>query len=105
MADQPVTKKEFVNLEKKVDQLSKSFGTEKQGVHDIVDGLLESVDDLQKSMDQRVSIKWFDDEKKVVHEQLDKVEKWFVDEKKAVHTEIDTLRKWVEDELKKLQKK
>src|SRR3954465_13294116 len=84
MADPPVTKKEFVNLEKLVDRMVKEFDEEKKVVHDKLAALTKSTDNtqLQKSVSElkkwaddtfNERKKWFDDEKKVVHDSLDAV--------------------------------
>ena len=55
---------------------------------------------LQKQVDELR--KWFQDEKKAVHAELDGLtpKKWFDDEKKVVHDELDNLSKYA-DELGK----
>ena len=97
MGDQPATKKELASLEKKIEELRKSFEAEKKEVHTELD---------QKSDASRV-----DENFKRVKDTFEERKKWFDDEKKVVHTELDEhtdslkeLKKWVEGELNKLKK-
>jgi hypothetical protein len=66
----------------------------------------KDIAELQKQVDKLE--KWFQDEKKVVHDQIDQGDKRVTAEintiQKWVTDELNKLGTWVEDELKKLHK-
>jgi hypothetical protein len=122
MPDQPVTKKEFVNLEKLVIRMVKEFDEEKQFVHDELGKKSDAamVDDNVKKLVQNVKAelkKWLDDEKdkwtnavlETVYETMNKhiestnqnriwTEKTFAERK----TWFDDEKKWVHGSIEDL---
>jgi hypothetical protein len=114
MADQPVTKKEYLNLAKLVDRMVKEFDEEKKVVHAKLDALTKSTNDtrLQKSLSELK--KGFDEDHKQLYDVsevlgdhaklIDETRRWFVDEKKSVHDSLDALLKRVNELDKKVQK-
>src|SRR5262245_55669629 len=110
---EPATKKELAALEKKVDQLSKAFEAEKKVVHtDLGEkALASSTDENFKRVKDAFGQfrkwtedtfaerkRWFDDEKGVVHGELDALTKRIETEEKWTKDTFEERKRWFDDE-------